>query len=64
MKVSIIVPCYSVASKLPRCVHNLLAQTFTDWELIAIALQRTMLIFMPYTKKTVVSVQPEIQELR
>lgn len=36
MKVSIIVPCYSVASKLPRCVHNLLAQTFTDWELILI----------------------------
>lgn len=36
MKVSIIVPCYSVASKLTRCVRNLLAQTFTDWELILV----------------------------
>ena len=36
----------------------------TTHGIFAIALQRTMLIFMPYTKKTVVSVQPEIQELR
>lgn len=34
--VSIIVPCYNVVEVLPRAVASVLAQTFTDWELILV----------------------------
>ena len=35
-KVSIIVPVYKVEKYLHRCVDSILAQTFTDWELLLI----------------------------
>jgi len=35
-KVSIIMPCYNAAAHLPKSVGSVLAQTFTDWELIAV----------------------------
>jgi glycosyltransferase involved in cell wall biosynthesis len=34
--VSIIMPCYNAAAHLPSSVGSVLAQTFNDWELIAI----------------------------
>ena len=34
--VSIIMPCYNAAAHLPGSVGSVLAQTFSDWELIAI----------------------------
>ena len=34
--VSIIMPCYNAAVHLPQSVGSVLAQTFTDWELIAV----------------------------
>lgn len=34
--VSIILPVYNRAATLERCVRSILAQTFTDWELIAV----------------------------
>ena len=34
--ISIILPVYNRAATLPRCVRSVLAQTFTDWELIAV----------------------------
>jgi glycosyltransferase involved in cell wall biosynthesis len=34
--VSIIMPCYNAAAHLPSSVGSVLAQTFSDWELIAI----------------------------
>lgn len=34
--VSIIMPCYNAAAHLPRSVGSVLAQTFSDWELIAV----------------------------
>lgn len=33
---SIIVPCYNVATYLERCVASVLAQTYTDWEMILV----------------------------
>lgn len=36
MKLSIIVPVYNVEAYLPRCVDSILAQTFTDFELILV----------------------------
>ena len=36
MKFSIIVPVYKVESYLPACVDSILAQTFTDFELILV----------------------------
>jgi GT2 family glycosyltransferase len=34
--VSVIMPCYNAASHLPASVASVLAQSFTDWELVAI----------------------------
>lgn len=36
MKISVVVPVYNVERFLPRCVQSLLAQTFTDWEMILV----------------------------
>ena len=35
-KVSIIVPVYNVEKYLPHCVEGILAQTYTDWELLLV----------------------------
>lgn len=35
-KISIIVPVYNVEQYLPRCIDSILAQTFTDFELLLI----------------------------
>ena len=35
-KVSIIVPVYNVEKYIPKCIESVLAQTFTDWELILV----------------------------
>lgn len=35
-RVSVIVPVYQVESYLPRCIDSILAQTFTDYELILV----------------------------
>ena len=35
-KISIIVPVYKAEKYLNRCVDSILAQTFTDWELLLI----------------------------
>ena len=35
-EVSIIVPIYNVEKYLPRCIESILAQTFTDFELILV----------------------------
>ena len=34
--ISVIVPVYHVEKYLPRCIHSILAQTFTDFELILV----------------------------
>ena len=34
--ISVILPVYNRAATLPRCVRSVLAQTFADWELIAV----------------------------
>jgi len=34
--VSIIMPCYNAAAHLPTSVGSVLAQTFPDWELLAV----------------------------
>ncbi len=36
VKISIIVAAYNVAEWLPRCVHSVIAQSHTNWELILI----------------------------
>ncbi len=36
IKISIIVAAYNVAKWLPRCVNSIIAQTYTNWELILI----------------------------
>lgn len=35
-KVSVIIPCYNRAHLLPECIKSVLAQTFTDFEIIVI----------------------------
>ena len=35
-QISVIVPVYKVESYLPRCIDSILAQTFTDFELILV----------------------------
>ena len=35
-KVSVIVPLYKAEKYIHRCVDSILAQTFTDWELLLI----------------------------
>lgn len=35
-KISIIVPIYNLEKYLPRCIDSILAQTFTDFELILV----------------------------
>ena len=34
--ISIIVPVYNVEKYLPECIESILAQTFTDFELILV----------------------------
>lgn len=34
--ISIVMPCFNAAAHLPRSVGSVLAQTFSDWELIAV----------------------------
>jgi len=34
--VSIVMPCYNAAARLPQSVASVLSQTFADWELIAV----------------------------
>lgn len=36
LKISVIVPVYNVEQYLPRCIDSILAQTFTDFELLLI----------------------------
>ena len=36
MKISVIVPVYNTEKYLPRCIDSILAQTFTDFELLLI----------------------------
>lgn len=53
-KVSIIVPVYKAEAYLHRCVDSILAQTFTDWELLLIddgSLDKSGEICDEYTKK-------------
>ena len=35
-KISVIVPVYNVEKHLPRCIESILAQTFSDFELILV----------------------------
>ena len=35
-KISVIIPIYNAATFLPRCIDSVLAQTFSDWELILV----------------------------
>ena len=35
-KISVIVPVYNVEKFLPRCLDSLLAQTFSDFEILLI----------------------------
>lgn len=35
-RISVIVPVYNVEKYLPRCIDSILAQTFTDFELLLI----------------------------
>ena len=35
-EISIIVPIYNVEKYLPRCIESILAQTFTNFELILV----------------------------
>jgi glycosyltransferase involved in cell wall biosynthesis len=35
-KVSVILPFYNRAATLPRCIDSVRAQTFTDWEMVAV----------------------------
>lgn len=34
-RVSIIIPCWNAADTLPECLDSMIAQTYTDWELLA-----------------------------
>ncbi|MBI2781899.1 MAG: glycosyltransferase family 2 protein [Chloroflexi bacterium] len=34
--VSIVIPCYNQAQYLPDAVHSVVAQTFTDWEIVIV----------------------------
>ena len=34
--ISVIVPVYQAEALLPQCVESVLAQTFSDWELLVI----------------------------
>ena len=36
MKFSIIIPTYNRAAFLPKAIESVLAQTYTDWELIVV----------------------------
>lgn len=35
-KISVIVPCYNIAEYIPRCLDSILAQTYTNIEIIAV----------------------------
>ena len=35
-KISIVLPCYKVAQYIERCVNSILAQSFSDYEVIII----------------------------
>ncbi|MDW8215883.1 MAG: glycosyltransferase, partial [Roseiflexaceae bacterium] len=34
LRVSVVIPCYNQARFLPEAVASVVAQTFTDWEII------------------------------
>ena len=36
MKVSVVVPVYNAAAHLEQCLDSILAQTFTDFELLLV----------------------------
>ena len=53
-KVSIVVPCYNIQKYVGRCIESLLAQTFTDFELILVndgSTDDTLSILKEYEKK-------------
>ena len=35
-KLTVIIPVRNEEKRLPRCLHSILAQSFTDWEVICI----------------------------
>lgn len=35
-KISVIIPIYNASRYLPRCIDSILAQTFTDWQLLLV----------------------------
>lgn len=36
MRVSVLIPVYNAANYLPRCLDSIIAQTYADWEVIAV----------------------------
>lgn len=53
-KISVIIPCYNVQEFLPECLNSVLAQTFTDFEIICIedcSTDNTKKILTEYAKK-------------
>ena len=36
LEVSVLLPCRNAASTLPECIDSILAQTFTDYEIVAV----------------------------
>lgn len=36
MKISVIIPCYTIEKHLPKCIESVLVQTFTDFELLLV----------------------------
>lgn len=54
MKISVIVPVYNAEKYLRRCVDSIIAQTYIDWELIAIndgSVDNSLEILREYEKK-------------
>lgn len=43
MKISVIIPVYRVEHTLRRCVDSILRQDFTDWEMILVDAEVTIL---------------------
>lgn len=50
-KISVIVPVYNVEAYLKRCVDSILAQTFTDFELILSEQKKIMLFRYNHCRK-------------
>lgn len=54
MKISIIIPCYNIASHLPKCIESVLNQTYSDFELLLIndgSTDGTLKVCEEYRKK-------------